>query len=268
MDLRLAGRRALVTGSSSGIGAEIARMLGREGVRVVVHGRNIDRAQAVAAEIAAEGGRAATALGDLTVDTELGHVVSAAEAAFDGIDILVNGAGGTAVETAHGWLDSPSDAWMHSYQQNAVSAVRLAQAFVPRMRERGWGRVIQLASRLADMPDPDFGPYSAAKAAVRNLTVSLAKELAGSGVTANAVAPSMIWTSLAAPYFKQLAQERGSEDPRVGEEHAVKDLMRQPVRRGGRPADVAAAVCFLASPLADYITGSTLRVDGGANPTV
>jgi 3-oxoacyl-[acyl-carrier protein] reductase len=268
MDLRLAGRRALVTGSSSGIGAEIARMLGREGVRVVVHGRSIERAQAVASEIAAEGGRAATALGDLTSDTELGHVVASAEAAFDGIDILVNSAGGTAVEVGHRWLDSPGDDWLHSYQQNALPVVRLAQAFVPRMRERGWGRIIQIASRLADMPDPEFGPYGAAKAAVRNMTVSLAKELAGSGVTANAVAPSMIWTSMAAPWFKQLAQERGSEDPRVGEEHAIKNLLRQPVQRVGRPADVAAAVCFLASPLADYITGSTLRVDGGANPTV
>ncbi|HET9168845.1 MAG TPA: SDR family NAD(P)-dependent oxidoreductase [Actinospica sp.] len=267
MDLRLTGRRALVTGSSSGIGAEIARMLAREGVRVVVHGRSIERAQAVASEIAAEGGHAATALGDLTVDTDIGNVVAAAEAAFHGIDILVNCAGGTEVEAVHGWLDSPGEEWLRSYQQNAVSAVRLAQAFVPAMRERGWGRVIQIASRMADMPDPEFGPYAASKAAVRNLTVSLAKELAGSGVTANAVAPGMIWTSMAATWFKQLAQERGSEDPRVGEEHAIRNLTRQPVRRAGRPADVAAAVCFLASPLADYITGSTLRVDGGANPT-
>lgn len=268
MDLRLGGRRALVTGSSSGIGAEIARMLGREGVRIVVHGRNIERAQAVASEIAAEGGRAATAIGDLTVDAELRNVIGAAEAAFDGIDIVVNSAGGTAVETAHSWLESPADEWMSSYQHNALPAVRLAQAFVPRMRERGWGRVIQIASRHADMPDPDFGPYGAAKAAVRNLTVSLSKELAGSGVTANAVAPSMIWTSLAQPWFKQIAQEQGSQDPRVGEEYAIKNLFHQPVERAGRPEDVAAAVCFLASPLADYITGSTLRVDGGANPSI
>ncbi|HTJ66998.1 MAG TPA: SDR family NAD(P)-dependent oxidoreductase [Actinospica sp.] len=268
MDLRLVGRRALVTGSSSGIGAEIARMLAREGVRVVVHGRSIERAQAVASEIAAEGGRAATAIGDLTVETELGHVIAGAQAAFDGIDILVNSAGGVAVEAAHGWLDAPGDEWLHSYQQNALPTVRLAQAFVPPMRERGWGRVIQIASRLAEMPDPDFGPYSAAKAALRNLTTSLAKELTGTGVTANAVAPSLIWTSMAAPWFKQLAQDQGSEDPRVGEEYAIKHLHRQAVQRVGRPEDVAAAVCFLASPLADYITGTTLRVDGGATPTI
>ncbi|HWG23443.1 SDR family NAD(P)-dependent oxidoreductase [Actinospica sp.] len=268
MDLRLVGRRALVTGSSSGIGAEIARMLGREGVRVVVHGRSIERVQAVASEIAAEGGRAATAIGDLTVETELGNVIAGAEAAFDGIDIVVNNAGGTAVEAAHGLLDTPGDEWLRSYRQNALPAVRLAQALVPPMRERGWGRVIQIASRLAEMPDPEFGPYAAAKAAVRNLTVSLARELAGSGVTANAVAPSMIWTSMAAPWFKQLALEQGSQDPRVGEEYAIKHLFHQPVHRAGRPEDVAAAVCFLASPLADYISGATLRVDGGATPTV
>jgi 3-oxoacyl-[acyl-carrier protein] reductase len=268
MDLRLVGRRALVTGSSSGIGAEIARMLGREGARVVVQGRSIERAQVVASEIAAAGGRAATAIGDLTSETELGNVISGAQAAFDGIDILVNSAGSAAVETAHGWLDAPRDEWLRSYQQNTLPAVRLAQAFVPRMRERGWGRVIQIASRLAEMPDPEFGPYSAAKAAARNLTTGLAKELTGSGVTANTVAPGMIWTSMAAPWFKQLAQDRGSQDLKVGEDYAIKHLLRQPVQRAGRPEDVAAAVCFLASPLADYITGTTLRVDGGATPTI
>jgi len=243
-------------------------MLAREGVRVVVHGRSEERAQAVAAEIGAAGGHAATALGDLTVDSELEDVAAAAEAAFDGVDILVDNAGGTEVEARNGWLETPAETWLDGYRQNALPAVRLAQFFAPRMRERGWGRVIQISSRHADMPDPEFGPYGAAKAALGNLTVSLARALAGSGVTANTVASSLVWTPLAATWFKQMAQERGSQDARVGEEYTIKELLRQPVQRVGRPQDVAAAVCFLASPLADYITGSTLRVDGGANPTV
>ena len=243
-------------------------MLAREGVRVVVHGRSEERAQAVAAEIGATGGRAATALGDLTVDAELEDVASAAEAVFDGIDILVDNAGGTEVEARNGWLETPAETWLDGYRQNALPAVRLAQFFAPRMRERGWGRVIQISSRHADMPDPEFGPYGAAKAALGNLTVSLARALAGSGVTANTVAASLVWTPLAATWFKQMARERGSQDASVGEEYTIKELLRQPVQRVGRPQDVAAAVCFLASPLADYITGSTLRVDGGANPTV
>jgi 3-oxoacyl-[acyl-carrier protein] reductase len=268
MDLRLAGKRALVTGSSSGIGAETARMLAREGVRVVVHGRSAERAQAVAAEIGASGGRAATVLGDLMQDAELEHVVAGAEAAFNGIDILINNAGGTSVEATHGWFETPQEEWTYAYQQNTLPAVRLAQAFAPRMKDRGWGRMIQLSSRDALVPYAEFGPHGAAKAALNNLTVSLSKELAGSGVTSNTVVPGLIWTPLAAPWFKKLAQEQGSEDPRVGEQYAIKHLLRASVPRVGRPEDVAAAVCFLASPLADYITGTTLRVDGGAIATV
>ena len=268
MDLRLAGKRALVTGSSSGIGAEIARMLAREGVRVVVHGRSAERAQAVAAEIGAGGGRAATVLGDLMRDAELEHVVTSAEAAFDGIDILINNAGGTSVEATHGWFETPQEEWTYAFRQNTLPAVRLAQVFAPRMKDRGWGRMIQVSSRDAIAPYAEFGPHGAAKAALNNLTVSLSRELAGSGVTSNTVVPGLIWTPLAAPWFKQLAKEQGSEDPRVGEQYAIKHLLRAAVPRVGRPEDVAAAVCFLASPLADYITGSTLRVDGGAIATV
>jgi 3-oxoacyl-[acyl-carrier protein] reductase len=268
MDLRLAGKRALVTGSSSGIGAEIARMLAREGVRVVVHGRNADRAQVVAAEIGAAGGHAATVLGDLMQDAAADRIVAESQAAFDGIDILVNNAGGTSIEATHGWFETPSDEWTYAYRQNALPAVRLAQALAPSMRERGWGRVIQISSRDAVAPYAEFGPHGAAKAALGNLTVSLARALSGSGVTSNTVLPGLIWTPLAAPWFKQLAREQGSEDPRVGERYAVRHLLRSAVPRAGRPEDVAAAVCFLASPLADYITGTTLRVDGGATATV
>ena len=268
MDLRLAGKRALVTGSSSGIGAEIARMLAREGVRVVVHGRSAERAQAVAAEIAAAGGRAATVLGDLMDDAETDHLVAEAQAAFHGIDILVNNAGGTSVEATHGWFETPREEWTYAYRQNTLPAVRLAQAFAPSMKDRGWGRIIQLSSRDSLAPYAEFGPHGAAKAALNNLTVSLSRALGGSGVTSNTVVPGLIWTPLAAPWFKQLAREQGSEDPRVGEEYAIKHLLRAAVPRVGRPEDVAAAVCFLASPLADYVTGTTLRVDGGAIATV
>ena len=268
MDLRLRGKRALVTGSSSGIGAEIARMLAREGVRVVVHGRSAERAQAVAAQIAAAGGQAATVVGDLTEEEGLRHVAVRAEAAFAGIDILVNNAGGTVVEPAHGWFETPVAEWTHSYQQNTLPVVRLAHAFAPQMWDRGWGRMIQLSARDSIAPSAEFGPHGAAKAALSNLTVSLSKALAGSGVTSNAVLPGLVRTPLSAPWLGRLAKQQGSEDPRVGEEYAINHLLRASVPRVGRPEDVAAAVCFLASPLADYITGTSLRVDGGATPTI
>jgi 3-oxoacyl-[acyl-carrier protein] reductase len=268
MDLQLKDKRALVTGSTSGIGAEIARMLAHEGVRVVVHGRDRARAQAVVAEIEAKGHRAVMALGDLMTADGIEAVVKATNHALGGLDILVNNAGGSNSRSAAGWFETLVDEWTDSYRQNALPAVRLAQAFVPAMRDRGWGRVIQISSRNAISAYAQFGPYGAAKAALNNLTLSLSKALAATGVTSNGIMPGLIYTPLVEPWFKALAMQLGSDDPKVGEDFALKNVLQQTVSRLGRPRDIAAAVCFIASPLSDFMTGTTFRIDGGATPTV
>ncbi len=268
MDLQLKDKRALVTGSTSGIGAEIARMLAHEGVRVVVHGRDRARADAVVAEIEANGGRGEIALGDLMTAGGIEAVVETTNDALGGLDILVNNAGGSNSRNAAGWVESPVDEWTESYRQNALPAVRLAQAFVPAMRERGWGRVIQISSRNAISAYAQFGPYGAAKAALNNLTLSLSKALAGTGVTSNGIMPGLIYTPLVEPWFKALAMNLGSDDPKVGQDFALKNVLQQTVSRLGQPRDIAAAVCFLASPLSDFMTGTTFCIDGGATPTV
>jgi 3-oxoacyl-[acyl-carrier protein] reductase len=269
MDLQLADKRALVTGSSSGIGAEIARMLALEGVKVVVHGRDRARAQAVVTEIEARGGQAAIALGDLTTADGVETVIKATEQTIGSIDILVNNAGGSNSATAPSWFETPEEEWIDSYRQNALPAVRLAQAFVPSMRQqRGWGRLIQISSRNAISPYAQFGPYGAAKAALNNLTLSLSKALAGTGVTSNGIMPGLIYTPLADPWFRALAKQLGSDDPQVGQDFALKSVIQQTVARIGQPKDIAVAVCFIASPLNDFMTGTTIRVDGGATPTV
>ena len=268
MDLQLAGKRALITGSTSGIGAELARMLALEGVRVVVHGRDRARAEKVVADIEATGGNASLALGDLMTSDGADAVIEATQQTSRGVDILVNNAGGSSSATAPGWFETPVDEWAESYRQNTVPAVRLASAFVPAMRQRGWGRVIQISSRNAISPYAQFGPYGAAKAALNNLTLSLSKALAGTGVTCNGIMPGLIDTPLADPWFKALAKQLGSDDPRVGRDFALKSVLNQTVARIGQPCDIAAAVCFIASPLSDFMTGTTLRIDGGATPTV
>lgn len=268
MDLQLADKRALVTGSSSGIGAEIARMLALEGVKIVVHGRDRGRVERVAADIEANGGQAAVALGDLMTADGLEAVITATEQAFGSVDILVNNAGGSNSATASGWFETPVEEWTESYRQNALPAVRLAQAFVPAMRQRGWGRVIQISSRNAISAYAQFGPYGAAKAALNNLTLSLSKALAGTGVTSNGIMPGLIYTPMADPWFKTLAKQLGSDDPQVGKDFALTNVLQQTVARIGQPRDIAVAVCFIASPLSDFMTGTTFRIDGGATPTV
>lgn len=267
MDLQLANRRALVTGSTSGIGAEIARMLAAEGVKVVVHGRDRAKAQTVAAEITGGGGHASVVLGDLmTKDIEA--VIRDTGQAFGGIDILVNNAGGANSSAALGWFETTAEDWIESYRHNTLPAVRLTQTFIPAMRERGWGRVIQISSRNAISAYAQFGPYGAAKAALNNFTLSLSKALAGTGVTSNGIMPGLIYTPLADAWFKALAKQQGSDDPKVGRDYALKHVLQQTVARIGQPTDIAAAVCFIASPLSDFMNGTTFRIDGGATPTV
>jgi 3-oxoacyl-[acyl-carrier protein] reductase len=268
MDLQLADKRALVTGSTSGIGAEIARMLAMEGVRVIVHGRNQARAEQIVADIAATSGRAATALGDLRTAEGAEAVIRMSEQVFGGVDILVNNAGASDATSYPSWFDMPAEEWAENYRQNTLPAVRLARALIPAMRERGWGRVINISSRNAISPYPQFAPYGAAKAALNNLTLSLSKALAGTGVTANGIMPGLIYTPLVDPWFADLAKQQGSDDPKVGEDFAIKNVLRQTVGRLGQPKDIAAAVCFIASPLSDFLTGTTVRIDGGATPTV
>jgi NAD(P)-dependent dehydrogenase (short-subunit alcohol dehydrogenase family) len=267
MDLQLSSKRAVVTGSSSGIGEAIAKMLAAEGASVVVHGRRESEALRVAAEIRAAGGQAVVALGDLGTDAGADAVARAAQDTFDGADILVNNAGAFPQRP---WLESSADEWNDLYNQNVGSMVRLITRLVPSMKRRGWGRVISIASGVATTPFADMGSYSATKAANINLAVSLAKALAGTGITSNAVSPGMILTPGVEEMLRGMAPKVGlpADDLAALEQFAVKNLVPNPSGRIGRVEDIAAAVAFLASPLAGYINGANIRVDGGTVGTV
>jgi 3-oxoacyl-[acyl-carrier protein] reductase len=267
MDLQLVGKRAVVTGSSSGIGEAIAKALAAEGAAVVVHGRREAEAKRVAAEIRAAGGKAVVALGDLGSDAGADAVVEAAVNSFDGVDILINNAGAFPQGA---WLEITADRWTDLYNQNVGSMVRLVTRLVPGMKRRGWGRVISIASGVATMPFAAMPHYSATKAANLNLAVSLAKELAGTGITSNAVSPGMIMTPGVEDMLRGMAPQIGlpADDLPALEQFAAKNMVPNPSARLGRVEDIAAAVAFLASPLAGYINGANLRVDGGTVPTV
>lgn len=263
MDLQLKGRRALVTGSSAGIGVGIARLLIQEGCSVVVHGRNRERAEKVAAELGAAG----VAIGELATDEGADSTYAEARAALGGsIEILVNNAGGSngTDSTMRPPLAVTVPEWLSSYEVNTLSSVRMILRAVPEMVEAKWGRVILVSSAVAIQPN-NLGPdYSGAKLALVNLTVSLAGSLAGSGVTANTITPGIIGTENMIAWGRGLYEAQGAKltDEEVATRLAV-EMVNVPVGRLGTPEDIGVVVCTLASPRSGFITGANYRVDGG-----
>jgi NAD(P)-dependent dehydrogenase (short-subunit alcohol dehydrogenase family) len=262
MDLQLEGRRALVTGSSSGIGEAIARMLAQEGAAVVVHGRSRERADKVAAEIKAAG----VAIGDLSNDDGAAAVHTAARTALGGsIEILINNAGGSSTgNTSRPPLDIRVQDWISNYHSNALAAVRLVRLAVPEMVSAKFGRVIQVSSAVALQPNNLGTDYSAAKSALNNFTVSLAGSLKGVGVTVNTVTPGVIMVD----GLIRFARAKYG-DPNMSLDELTQRLAGEkvfdlpPVGRLGIPEEVAMVACMLASPRLGYVTGSNYRVDGG-----
>jgi 3-oxoacyl-[acyl-carrier protein] reductase len=269
MDLQLNGKTALVTGSSKGIGEAIARKLAMEGATVIVHGRDKVLTKNVADDIVALGGRAYAVFGDITNDKEVQKFIEDAEQLAGPVDILVNNAGGSggAKET---WAETTPASWASTYDRNVLAAVRVSTALLAGMRQRKWGRVINISSLAATMPPLSAPDYSACKAAMNAMTASMAKAYAADGITVNAVSPGTIHSSTLDARFREVAVERNlaSMDAPWDEiERVVLPLFAQvPVGRVGRLDEIADAIAFLASPLAGYITGTNLKLDGGMSP--
>ncbi|MCE7796214.1 SDR family oxidoreductase [Sphingobium sufflavum] len=262
MDLQLSGRRALVTGSSSGIGEGIARTLAAEGARVVVHGRNRERAEKVAAEIQAAG----VAIGDLSTDEGAASVHAEAVAALGGpIEILINNAGGSSTgNTTKTPIEIDLPDWISNYHANMLGSVRLCRLSVPDMVAARFGRVINVSSAVAVQPNNMGADYSGAKSALNNFTVSLAGSLKGVGVTVNTVSPGIIAVD------GLLRFGRGKYgNPDLTIEEVTHKLAADgafdlpPAGRLGTPQDLAIIICTLASPLSGFVTGANYRVDGG-----
>jgi NAD(P)-dependent dehydrogenase (short-subunit alcohol dehydrogenase family) len=262
VDLKLTRKRALVTGSSSGIGEAIARMLAQEGCAVVVHGRNRERAERVAADINAAG----VAIGELSTDEGAAVVHAEARAALGGnIELLINNAGGSSTgNTSKPPLEIKVADFVSNYHANALAAVRMAQLAVPDMVAARFGRVVNVSSAVAIQPNNLGTDYSAAKAAVNNFTVSLAGSLKGVGVTVNTVTPGVIMVD----GLVRFARSR-YKDPNMSFDEIAQRLSAEkvfdlpPVGRLGLPEEVAMVACMLASPALGFVTGSNYRVDGG-----
>jgi len=239
----LTGKTALVTGASGGIGGAIAKALHGQGATVVLSGTRAEALEAVKAEL---GSRAFIAPANLSDIASLEALPKAAEeAAGGGIDILVNNAGITRDNL---FMRMKDDEWDQVIAVNLTAAFRLSRAVLRGMMKKRWGRIIQITSVVGATGNPGQGNYAAAKAGLVGMTKSLAAEVASRNITVNAVAPGFIQTAMTDVLTDQQKQTIST---------------RIPAGRMGLPEEIAAAVVYLASQEAAYVTGETIQINGG-----
>jgi len=252
MDLMIHGKRALVTGASLGIGRAVAAELAREGCDVALVARDAARLRAAADEIAAATNRTVVALpGDIKERGRVPALVEAARAALGGIDILVNNAGSTPHD---GIAALDVEGWRASAELKLYGYARFAQAVLPPMRARKWGRIVNVIGRSGHQPRPIYLAGGAINAGLLNLTKALAEDCARDNVLVTGVNPGPIDT----PRWQAL--RAGATEPADYDRRALASV---PLGRLGTAEEVAAVVVFLCSERASYVAGEIVNVDGG-----
>ncbi|HDR9762385.1 MULTISPECIES: SDR family NAD(P)-dependent oxidoreductase [Burkholderia] len=246
MDLGLSGKVAIVTGSARGLGAATARRLAQEGASVVVTDINAELAQATAQALRDEGLAAHCVVGDITKAADVQRLVDETVAHFGGVHILVNNAGAPRDKYL---VKMSEDDWDFVMTVMLKGAFLAARAVMPHFIEQGWGRLINISSR-AHLGNPTQANYSAAKAGLIGMAKALSMEEGRYGITANCVAPGFMETEMvqALPTYETIKDRA---------------VAAQPIKRVGRPDDIADAVAFLASERAGFISGEVLHVTGG-----
>ncbi|KZX54923.1 3-oxoacyl-ACP reductase [Halioglobus sp. HI00S01] len=258
MNIELAGRTALVTGSSRNTGEVIARSLALAGAKVVVHSNDDGSAQATAAEIE----QAHAVVGDIATVDGCDDVLAQLSAAGMTVDVLVNNYG---TASRGKWQSASEEDWLDMYQKNVMSMARLVKGLSPGMVERGWGRIVNLGTVGSHRPGHLMPHYYGAKGALATLGVSLMQELAGTAITVNTVSPGLIHTPELEAGYRLKAQKKGwGEDWDDILRHIVAEDFPNPCGRLATRQEVADLVVFLCSEHAAFINGQNVRIDGGA----
>lgn len=256
MDLGIRGKVALVAASSRGLGRAVAGELAREGAQVMLCARGAECLRRAHGELEAAGVRVHALPADLSVPGDIERVVAAAQENLGDIEILVTNTGGPP---AGPFEDHSDGAWLQAVQQNLLSVIQLTRAVLPGMRERGWGRIVNVTSIAVKQPVDGLILSNSVRAAVTGFARTLANEVASAGITVNNVLPGYTRTER----LEQLAQSLG-EASGEGPEGTLDGWSRQiPMGRVGEPSEFAAMVAFLCSQRASYITGTSVPVDGG-----
>lgn len=260
MDLGLQGRVAVVTGSSRGIGRAVAEALAGEGASVLLCARRAPDLEATVAGLTARGADVAGLALDATAPDAGRRLGAAAEERWGRVDVLVNNAGGGPDGSDH-VRDFDAEVWAEVYRRNVLAPLAVTMACLPGMVERGWGRVVNVCSTMARDPDPRFGSYGAAKAALAHATRSLAQAYARQGVLVNAVLPGLTGTEGVLEGYARAGAATGRSPAEIEE----RMMQLQPIALGrtGRPEEVASVIAFLCSEQASWMTGGLILVDGG-----
>ena len=247
MNLHIAGKIALVTGGSQGIGLAISKMLAAEGARVILSARNEERLYHEVDNIRLNGGEAFGIAADVADATQISKLFSKSEIVLGSPDILIVNAGGPPRGRAASLDDED---WDKAYDLTLMSAVRLTKAALPYMKAQSWGRIVNITSLSVKQPIANLALSNSLRAAVTGFAKTLSSEIAGYGITVNNVAPGYTDTERLNELFKT-------------QEEKLTFAQRIPAKRLATPEEVAAAAVFLSSEQAAYITGQTIVVDGG-----
>ena len=257
MDLGIQGKVALVLASSKGLGRAIAISLAREGAKVVISGRTVSALDETANEIRLFGGQVMVLPWDMSDLNVIEEKISTIEIEWGSVDILVNNTGGPPPTTAE---NQPTDLWLTQFQQMVLMVIKITDRVLPSMKEKSWGRIITSTSSGMISPIPGLAISNTIRASIMGWSKTLASEVAKHGITVNIVLPGRVATER----LGQLDQFRAQKEGKTVDEIATRMIASIPMGRYGTPTEYGDAVTFLASSKASYITGTSLRIDGGS----